>query len=605
MQIRKLWEKYGDYIAVGLTIVCNIVLISSFFDFYYDLNDDVLMKDIMSGVYTGTPDGHNMQTLYLLGVFLSFCYKLYRNAPWYGLFLCLCQFGSLYFVGVRLLQLCKKRIWKGIWLLMQTLFIWGVLLPHMAAVQYTIASGIMAASAIFLFMTTEKGLSVKTFLRRNIPSVLLVILAFQLRTEMLLLLFPLVVLAGLFHWMGEEKFWQKDNLLKYGAALGTIIAGMACSLLIDLAAYGSADWQDFRGFFNERTRVYDYHLDVLTDGAHKEQLSDLGFSESAQELLANYNFGLDESIDERAMASLADYADAYAEKNTDMRTRLAQKIGQYRYRMLHLQDGSYSVLALIGYCMVLGASAFVTVIYRGRGRFRFLSEALLLVAVRTVLWLFILLRGRDPVRITHPLYLTEFAVIMGMVFLWLGGANNGGMKFLHVGSNKNKANREKAVYLMVGIWALAMFGMVPDGIRSTMQDMRKRQQANEAALAIDAYCEEHSDSFYFEDVYSTVSFSQRMFRHVDNSISNYDIMGGWICKSPLYQEKLAHFGMASMADGLLNGERIYMIMADDSPAKSTNWLETYYLERSISVKIDQIDRIGENYGVYWIREVND
>ena len=583
MQVHKLWEKYGDYIAVGLTVLCNIVLISLLFDFYYDLNDDVMMKDIMAGVYTGTPDGHNMQTLYLLGVLLSLCYKLYRDAPWYGLFLCLCQFGSLYLVGVRLLRLCRKQLWKVIWLLMLTLFIWSVLLTHMTAVQYTITSGMMAAAAIFLFMTTEKGLSVRAFLCRNIPSVVLVLLAFQLRSEMLLFLFPLVSLAGLFHWLAEEKFWKKENVLKYVSLVGIILFGMGCSLLIDPAAYGSADWRSFRHFFDDRTKVYDYHPDILTDGTHTEQLADLGFSESAQELLANYNFGLDESIDEQAMKNLADYTDVHAAQNTDMRTILSEKIGQYRYRVLHLQDGPYSILMLIGYCMVLGASVTV---YRTKGRFRFLIEALLLAAVRTSLWLFVMFRGRDPVRITHPLYLAEYAVLMGMIFMWLP-----------------KSGKEKAACFAVGIWALALIGMAPDSIRSTIQDMQQRQQANEAATAIDAYCREHADSFYFEDVYSTVTFSQEMFRNVDNSISNYDIMGGWMCKSPLYEQKLKHFGMVSMADGLLNGESVYMIMEDASSESGTDWLEAYYLEQGIAAEVHVIDRIGDNYGVYQVREV--
>lgn len=603
MQVRKLWEKYGDYIAVGLTILCNIALIGLLFDFYYDLNDDVLIKDIMAGVYTGTPEAHNMQTLYVLGALVSLCYRLYRDAPWYGLFLCLCQFGSLYLVGVRLLRLCKKPLWKGIWLLMLTLFLWSVLLVHMTAVQYTLTSGMMAAAAVFLFLTTEKGLSAKIFWCRNIPSILLVILAFQLRTEMLLLLFPLVALAGFFHWLEEGKFWQKDNFVKYGLVIGTILLGMTCSLLIDLVAYGSSGWKSFRNFFNDRTEVYDYHLDMLTDGTHTEQFAELGFSESAQELLANYNFGLDESIDEQAMKSLADYADEYSAHNTDMRDAMSKQIGLYRYRILHLQDGAYSILMMFGYCMVLGAGFFAAAAYRGRGRLHFLIEALLLVAVRTALWLFIMLRGRDPVRITHPLYLTEFAVLMGMVFLWLGGAQSGGMQWLQVGSERRRRNKETAAYILVGIWAWAMLGMTPDSIRSARQDMLQRQQANEDAQAIAAYCEEHADNFYFEDVYSTVTFSQEMFRNVDNSISNYDIMGGWICKSPIYRDKLAYFGMTSMAEGLLNDERVYMIMEDILPESSTDWLENYYLEQGVSVEVSQIDRIGENYGVYQVKEV--
>ena len=587
MQVHKLWEKYGDYIAVGLTILCNIALISVLFDFYYDLNDDIMMKDIMAGVYTGTPDGHNMQTLYLLGILLSFCYRLYRNAPWYGLFLCLCQFGSLYLVGVRLLRLCRKQLWKGIWLLMLTLFIWSVLLTHITAVQYTITSGMMTAAAIFLLMTTEKGLSVKEFLYRNIPSVLLVILAFQLRTEMLLFLSPLVALAGLFHWLAEEKFWKKENLIKYVSAAGIILLGMVCSLLIDLVAYSSADWRSFRNFFDDRTRVYDYHLDILTYGGHTEQLADLGFSESAQELLANYNFGLDESIDEQTMKNLADYADEYAAQNTDMWALLREKTGQYRYRVLHLQDEAYSILMLFGYCMALGAGVLIAVVNRDKERFRLLVEMLLLMAVRTALWLFIMLRGRDPERITHPLYLAELAVLMGMVFLIPGGVRR----------------VAKMLYILVGVWGLTMLGMAPDGIRSTWQDMIQRRQDNSDAQAIAEYCREHADSFYFEDVYSTVNFSQPMFKDVDNSISNYDIMGGWMCKSPLYEQKLKYFGVVSMADGLLSGERVYMIMDDTLPDSSTDWLEAYYLEQGITTEVNQIDRIGENYCVYQVREV--
>lgn len=46
-------------------------ILAACFDFYYDLNDDVLIKDILSGVYSGTPDGHTMQLLYPLGALLA------------------------------------------------------------------------------------------------------------------------------------------------------------------------------------------------------------------------------------------------------------------------------------------------------------------------------------------------------------------------------------------------------------------------------------------------------------------------------------------------------------------------------------------------------
>ena len=75
----RFWKKYGNYIIAAVTILVNIAALSIFFSFYYDLNDDFFMRDIMSGAYTGMPDGHNVQTLYVLGAFISLFYRLYRG----------------------------------------------------------------------------------------------------------------------------------------------------------------------------------------------------------------------------------------------------------------------------------------------------------------------------------------------------------------------------------------------------------------------------------------------------------------------------------------------------------------------------------------------
>lgn len=51
------------------------------FDFYYDLNDDTMIKDILSGAYTGTPDGHCIQMLYPLSWILALFYKAIPIIP--------------------------------------------------------------------------------------------------------------------------------------------------------------------------------------------------------------------------------------------------------------------------------------------------------------------------------------------------------------------------------------------------------------------------------------------------------------------------------------------------------------------------------------------
>ena len=58
------------------------------FDYYYDLNDDTTIKDILSGAYTGVPNGYAIQMLYPLSWFIAILYKAVPQLPWYGLFLC-------------------------------------------------------------------------------------------------------------------------------------------------------------------------------------------------------------------------------------------------------------------------------------------------------------------------------------------------------------------------------------------------------------------------------------------------------------------------------------------------------------------------------------
>ncbi len=578
MKSHRVWEKYENCIIAILTITVNLALLSICFDFYYDLNDDVMMKNIMAGVYSGTPDGHNMQTLYILGAFVSLCYKLYRPFAWYGLFLLICQMGSLYLIGVRLLKLSQGRLAKAGSMLLVSVFTWGIILPHMAALQYTFTCAMLAGAAVFLFLTTPKELSVKQFVICNIPSMVLVVLAYQLRTEMLLLVFPFICLAGLFRWAEEEKFFQKENYYKYGIVLGCILVGMIFSRVIDFAAYGSSEWRKFLVFFEERTQVYDFHPDIITSGEHKDFLASIGLSDVEQELLANYNFGLSEKIDEEMLAGIA----AYASADTDYFSDIPELCKFYIYRTLHETDAPYNRLVVLGYLCLAFISVYAMCIDRtDKKTISVLWKLILLGFVRTCLWMFILIRGRDPERITHSLYLVETMVLAGLL------CQN--ISF--------KKNRAAVIAALCGLLCVCY---LPHQLTRVFAEQERREEVNRDNAAIMQYCSDHTDNFYFEDVYSTVGFSEKIFKDVDNSLANYDIMGGWMCKSPLYREKLGKFGIVTMEEALLSNDNVYFIMETGTPDSSTDWLQAYYREKGITVSIEALESIGDGYEVYRI-----
>ncbi len=594
-------RRYENGIMMLLTIAVNIFVLSVRFDFFYALNDDVFMRDIMAGSYTGTPDGHNIQTLYVLGAFISLFYKLLRAFPWYGVFLFVCQMGSLYLIGVRLLGFCRRFAAKAGCMAVFSLFLWGVILPHTVALHYTFISAMLAASAMFLFITTPEGLSVGQFIVRNIPSVLLVILAYQLRTEMLLLLFPLIGLTGLFRWNMEDRFFRKEHYIKYGIVLSCMAGGMLLSRLIDLAAYGSGAWKEFLLFFEKRTVVYDYHLDVVTDGTHQEALRALGLNDAQQELLSNYNFGLDESIDAELMGEIA----AYAGADADYAGAVPGSIRNYLYRTLHEEDAPYNRLVIFLYIGAACAGIFAASAKKeGRKKWSFLWELPLLGAVRTALWMFILIRGRYPERITHSLYFAEAVLLLGMLCTqfagWMRtGAEEPGKEARQRPEGGTAAGKVSAANVASWITGI-LFGILcasylPQSIGRTDAEEAERQSAYQSAMEVEQYCRAHPENFYFEDVYATVGFTRKIFEDGDNAPANYDIMGGWLCKSPLYDEKLQKFGMETMEEGLIGQNAVYFIAETDS---DIDWIAAYYAGKGISVSAERVDVIGDAYAVY-------
>lgn len=52
-----------------------------------------------------------------------------------------------------------------------------------------------------------------------------------------------------------------------------------------------------------------------------------------------------------------------------------------------------------------------------------------------------------------------------------------------------------------------------------------------------------------------MAFSGKLLESRENILANYDIAGGWMCKSPLYQEKLAAFDIDVASEALAEERR--------------------------------------------------
>lgn len=541
------------------------------FDFYYDLNDDVLIKDIVSGAYTGVPEGRNVQMLYLLGMFLGLFYRSMPRIPWFGLFLCLCHGMCFFFLAYRSLAFTRERRQKLLLVLAEFTAIGSLFLWEMVYVQYSVTCGLLAATACFLFYTTPHHLETKEFLKRNVGTILLVLLAFFIRTEMLLLMLPFIGITGVFHWSSERQIFSKENFQKYLGLVGILTGGFCLGLLGDKLAYDSSEWQKFLSFFDARTRVYDFTWYPAYEEA-EEFYEEIGVSEGQYQLIATYNFGLDERIDEHTLSNIA----AYGEKQRNQGSlgdRMKEAVWGLRHRMFSNEDAPYSYFVLLGYFLLI-------VLAVGRRDFSYGWKIPLLLMGRSVSWLYVILAQRVPRRISHPLYYVELAVLSALII-----------------REAQEQRKEKGFFgrrgslLVSGLFLVLGLVFLPAAFREVQSEQSRRELVNENQLLFDSFARSHPENYYYLDVYSTVDFSEQIFHNVNNTQKNYDIPGGWLSKSPLQRKAISHYttsGVTNPGEALLE-ENVYFVIEKNG---DTQFLTDFYKSQGIEVKLEPEAAIG-------------
>lgn len=597
--MKKVLKKNENLIFTTIYILILITAITIRYDLYYDLNDDVLLKDILSGAYTGIPESRNIYMLYPLSAPISLLYRLIPSIPWYALFISACQFLSLFLIAFGSLRFTKKPLNKVLLLSLKALIIIATMLEHLVFIQYTIASAMLAAAAAFCFLTTAKT-SEKTTYAFHI--IILFFTAFTLRYEMALLALPLICAAALYKWSQEEKIFCKKNFAKYLTLFGLIIITLLIGRGWHMLAYNSAEWKKFIELDSNRTRLYDYYYHHMPEyGDNPAFYNEIGLTSGEVNLLFNYNFGLSEKIDEKIIGEVAEYAAKIQNDNVSFRENFTDKIRLYIYNMTNGSgqgDFPYNSLVILGYTALLGMG----LIYNRLGRT--ILMLIILAGVRSGLWLFILLGGRDPARITHSLYFIEMAILLAL-FL---------SEYALIREKKNVPDNEpdniqKSVTglirksyppVIAAIALLIAVGSLPAMLKATEDKFSHREMININWIAMQEYCRERPDNFYFIDVYSSVAYSEKLFEKSVKRRNNYDIMGGWASKSPLYQKKLDNMinPQADMFSALVFNENVYFI---NDIARDPAWLSAYYEEQGLIITMERLDVIADKFEVYKLR----
>lgn len=491
----------------------------------------------------------------------------------------------------------EKRVRITAVLLLAVLFL-ALMMWELVYVQYSVVCGILAGTACFWFYTSKADGTIKEFWIQNLPALLLVWLAFLIRSEMLLLTTPFLAAVGIWHWaqacrvqeaecceIEKKKKWQqilsRENIGKYLCFVLVMAMGLGIMTGLDQLAYRSSDWKQYRAFFDARTEVYDFtwYPDYET---HPEVYEENGISQIQYRLIDNYNFGLDETITENTLKAVA----AYGEKNQKwggLGNHIKNALWELAKRSFSMTDAPYICFVWAGYALVLG----LMVLQKEK---KYAIQVAMLLMFRSIPWFYLIYKERVVDRIAHPLYVIEVMILLGILVkelydrpLW----------------NPERYYRMAAAGI-VGVLSLVSLPFVFGNVKA-QQSRREEILVNQKAFQ--TYAREHTQNYYYLDVYSTVSFVEKMFENVDNSQKNYDIMGGWMCHSPLQKgvtkavsEDLGQGETQSIAQALLTDGFYFVAEAQCD----VSFLTEYYSFCDKEVELEVEDVVGEGENPFYI-----
>lgn len=558
MKKRALWENLILAIVAAGLLWGIIALV---FDFYYDLNDDILIKDIISGIYTGKPDAHNNQMMYPISILFVFLYNLIPGLPWFGIAEIAC-FVISFVILLRHLLTYLEPLWQRLLLTIvftitfATLYIWEIVM-----LQYTVVSGMLCIAATVIVYTHSCHKikePVAEYIKAMIPAILLLVLAYNFRSEMFLLMCPFMGATGIARWLAEPEkndaenykgIFDLANIKKYFSFIAVIIATIILTTVIDKVAYSSSDWREFRQFFDARTEVYDF-TGIPDYNANSDFYEGQGITLEQYSLLVNYNFAIDEDIDAELLNTVADFAKSGKALNPDgtpySRTykTLKTSIGEYIRNISDIEvkkdydastpfadeAGQFGPFAVI--IMLLYVAVFVAAFY-GKKKKLYLSF-LTLFAFRSIAWIFVLHRGRILPRITHPMYLIEIVILVMMLLNELKEAQ------VRVKDNGRTGSSGPEVIIAFCCITAVLFIIVSVGcIRTQWSEVKEkgllRDNLNRQECMLTQTLEKQ-DKYYYLDVYSTVGWTEKVFTG-QNSKRNQQLAGGWMAFSPLNNAK--------------------------------------------------------------------
>ena len=563
-------KKYKRMGVAAATVFLVMLITGILLPMTFYLNDDVTLRNVMSGAYTGVPEGHAVNMEYPLTGLISLLYRIFRKVPWFSLFMSGCIWLSATLLLGELAGRTKSMGWKGIVLTISM----GILcasffLPNMVSMHYTLIAAILGSCGLFL-----------TVIGSGKKAVVLLVLCYCVRTEVFFLMLPFLLVAVL--WL----LWEERSVKPF---LSVVILALSilCCIGWNSFMYRSEEWQQFQKFHDSRVQLYDYCY-LLPYMDNVDRYESVGIGEEEYTILEQYTLVLEDKADAQLLEAASKVYTDKVNEERNIKEYLMYCLAEYYYHTRYT-DKPYNYILICAYLLT------AVLLIGGR---RWVQMLLLccMAAGRSIVWIYLIWRGRFPERVYVSLYFLEIMVLAGMMCAMLTekSRRNDSAETENNLENNHKKWKSSA---LVGMCGLAAVFLIIAGYVQMTQALEKaviQEEAQKEWDVLTEYCTGREDCFYLLDVRSMVPYSGRVWEPASGK-ANYLLAGGWMSRTPLLRERLAVMGAKDGGELLVMGEaegtKIFYIAKSD---RDISWLPEYLSSRYGRIMVEKTDSIMLN-----------
>lgn len=524
-------------------------------------NDEILMRSIASGEFTGKPDGHLVYIMSALGWFIAFLYRMIPDVQWYDVLLWSLHISSLGFISYGVTRFVRNDWARYVGIIFTYIFLVGIDFSMLVYSMYTIIAAVLFATGmVYLILYIELARTRNVY---GIVSIVFFMLSLLVRKQVFLMGTPLACLY-IFLALIKNKKNIMVSLTRYGVILFSAII-VICG--IEYINYSSEEWREYLELNDNRTVLEDYYGIPVYQFA-EESYNKLGWEEADYAVLSMHNIAFSGEFTIESSKELVDAAVAIAKSS--------KREHRFRYVLSRVKreffDSVYQPVCIIGLLFAVLSIVLGVAIKKYHSAFFTIG-----ILVYDLFFSFVFLYlDRLPERVSYGLYfISAITICMNSMILLRE------IVFL-----RRRNALSILVLLVISIPLLHYFFSVQE-YRLIVHEEEARVNC-EMAYCLENYCMENDDCIFFVSSSVGNCLSCRMMESGFADRNNVFQLNTWIYGSPVFETKKSNAGIGVICDYLLQNEKAYVIQKGDA---GTDWISNFYYSKGIENKVEIVDWI--------------